>query len=208
MKVLELFSGTASISAQFSKRGFITLTLDNNPIHNADITENIFNIKKLPKGVFKVIWASPPCTAFTVSTIGKNWFKDHKPKTEKAREGLRILEHTIKLIAMAKPKFWFIENPRGKMRRVIEPILRKYGLTKYKRVTVTYCQYGDKRMKPTDIWTNLIYWVPRPICRNGDICHERAPRGSNKGTQGLKNSIDRAKIPEELGAEISLYCMS
>lgn len=22
------------------------------------------------------------------------------------------------------------------------------------RYTVTYCQYGDNRMKPTDIWTN------------------------------------------------------
>ena len=45
--------------------------------------------------------------------------------------------------------YWIIENPRGK--------LRKLEIVKdLPRTTVTYCQYGDIRMKPTDLWTNLI----------------------------------------------------
>ncbi len=71
-----------------------------------------------------------------------------------------------------------------------------------KRHTVTYCQYGDDRMKPTDIWTNSKSWIPKQMCKNGDACHVPAPRGSKTGTQGLKGSIDRSVVPEKLIEEI------
>ena len=75
-------------------------------------------------------------------------------------------------------------------------------LEKYNRHTVTYCQYGDTRMKPTDIWTNSKTWKPRPMCKNGAPCHEAAPRGSRTGTQGLKSNYERSKIPTDLCNEI------
>ena len=44
------------------------------------------------------------------------------------------------------------------------------------RTTVTYCSYGDTRMKPTDIFSNNIRdmfnlngWQPRTMCYNGNI---------------------------------------
>ena len=70
------------------------------------------------------------------------------------------------------------------------------------RHTVTYCQYGDSRMKPTDIWTNAYWWQPKPMCKNGAPCHEAAPRGSKTGTQGLCNSVERGRIPPGLFEEI------
>ena len=60
-------------------------------------------------------------------------------------------------------------------------------------------------MKPTDLWTNLIekeLWTPLPMCKNGEPCHEAAPRGSKTGTQGLKNNYERSKVPQELCLEI------
>jgi hypothetical protein len=69
------------------------------------------------------------------------------------------------------------------------------------RHTVTYCQYGDDRMKPTDIWTNNTKWSPRPMCKNGDSCHTAAPRGSKTGTQGRKGNYERSMIPPVLCAE-------
>lgn len=66
------------------------------------------------------------------------------------------------------------------------------------RYTVTYCQYGDSRMKPTDIWTNHPEPNFKPMCKNGMPCHVSAPRGSKTGTQGLKGSVERSKIPTEL----------
>jgi hypothetical protein len=61
-------------------------------------------------------------------------------------------------------------------------------------------------MKPTDIWSN--HPNPRflPPCHNGDPCHVAAPRGSRTGTQGLKNAMERSRIPEKLCEHIVDIC--
>lgn len=92
-----------------------------------------------------------------------------------------------------------LENPRGGMRKMVW----MKGIPRY---TVTYCQYGDKRMKPTDIWTNHPAPRFRPPCKNGASCHERAPRGSRTGTQGLKGSKERSIIPAALCEHIVDIC--
>lgn len=74
------------------------------------------------------------------------------------------------------------------------------------RYTVTYCQYGDTRMKPTDIWTNHPDPQFKPMCKNGDPCHTPAPRGSKTGTQGLKGSKERSVIPKKLCDHIVSIC--
>ena len=40
------------------------------------------------------------------------------------------------------------------------------------------------------------------MCKNGQPCHEAAPRGSRTGTQGLKNDYERSKVPYELCHEL------
>ena len=112
---------------------------------------------------------------------------------------MRLVSHTFSLIkefqAMCEYMVWFIENPRGKLRKL--DIINDCH-----RHTVTYCQYGDTRMKPTDIWTNSDIWVPRPMCKRGGNCHESAPRGSSTGTQGIKGNKLRSIIPPELCEEV------
>ena len=156
-----------------------------------------FDYKKVP---FKpdVIWASPPCTGFSVAAIGHHWSggkEAYIPKTETAKLGIELVKKTLEIINYYNPKYWFMENPRGVLRKL--PVVQ--GLKKH---TVTYCQYGDERMKPTDIWTNSNVWIPRPMCKNGDSCHVSAPRGSRTGTQGRVNAYERSKIPYELCKEI------
>lgn len=75
-----------------------------------------------------------------------------------------------------------------------------------RRFTVTYCQYGDTRMKPTDIWTNHPAPEFRPPCHNGDPCHIPAPRGAKTGTQGLSGSKERSRIPPALCEHIVHIC--
>ena len=72
------------------------------------------------------------------------------------------------------------------------------------RKTVCYCQYGEKTMKPTDIWTNNYNWLPRPMCFNGNkhCHHEPAPRGSLTGIQGVESEYLRSVVPSELCKEI------
>jgi hypothetical protein len=203
MKILELFCGTKSVSNVFKENGWEVLTVDNDPQHEpdicADVSISLYN--KLKDFNPDVIWASPPCTKFSIASCSHHWFKhgeDYYPKHGDAVDALRTIEATIWLINYLNPKAWFIENPRG--------MLRKMDIMQYvPKQTITYCQYGDTRMKPTDIWTNA-NWTPRPMCKNGQPCHEAAPRGSATGTQGIKNVIDRSRIPRELCEEIYKAC--
>ena len=115
--------------------------------------------------------------------------------------------HVCDLIRELKPKVWFIENPVGMMRKM-PFILKLMEDTGGKRHTVTYCQYGERRQKPTDIFTNHPDPKFRPPCHRGDNCHDAAPRGSKTGTQGLKGKALRAKLPKELCDHVVSICES
>lgn len=202
-KMLELFCGTKSISKAFEAAGWETFTVDWNkkfqPTLCADIgTLSAEDIIKLCGGVPDVVWLSPDCTTYSVAAIGKhrkkNFVTDElEPISEYAQECDRINSHIINVIINeVKPKLWFIENPRGGMRKM-------HFVRELPRFTVTYCQYGDSRMKPTDIWTNHAKPQFKPPCKNGSPCHEASPRGSRTtGTSGLRNKVERAIIPEQL----------
>lgn len=203
LKVLDLFAGTRSIAKAFEARGHETFSIEWDEQHeNIDWYADMFDVTaediRERFGQPDVVWASPPCNRFSVASIGRHWIKGtNEPKTEEAKEGLRLLEHTVKLINDLNPTYWFIENPRGKMRKVdVMQDLPRY--------TVTYCQYGDTRMKPTDIWTNHPNPKFKPACKNGDPCHVAAPRGSRTGTQGIKGSVARSVIPADLCEHIAI----
>jgi len=207
MKILELFAGSCSFTNVAKEYGHETFTVDNGTdfitfdhYTKIDLVKDILelDVDDIP---FQpdIIWASPPCTTFSIASCGHHWNApddegNRVPKTKEAEIGLLLLEKTIWIMNELQPKYYFIENPRG--------LMRKMGAIEYlSRHTVTYCRYGDTRMKPTDIWTNLP-WKPRPMCKNGMPCHEAAPRGSRTGTQGLKGAYERSKIPYELCKEI------
>jgi hypothetical protein len=210
LKTEEWFAGTKSFSNYMQNfANAQTFTIDNDSQFDVDLVDDVRN-RDLPKGL-DIFWASVICTACSVASMSHHWINEdtatetkRTPKSDTARLTLSLLDHTIKQISLAKPRKWYIENPRGVMRKIIEPYFKKYGVT-FRRVTVTYCQYGDTRMKPTDIWTNDMDWKPRPMCKNGSPCHEPAPRGSKTGTQGLKNSKDRSRIPFEIFKEIHYF---
>lgn len=195
-QTVELFSGTKSFSHVMASYSFKTLTLDNNsllqPDHIVDILE--FDSKLIPLKA-EILWASPPCEGFSVAAVGKNWNRDHTPKHKRAELAQLLVLKTLSIIDERSPMWWFIENPRGMLRKM--PFME--GLTRH---TVTYCQYGDTRMKPTDIWTNAWWWHPKAPCSNGAGCHVSAPRGSRTGTQGIKDAKDRGRIPSALFDEL------
>lgn len=209
MKVLELFAGTRSISKAFKKRGHEVFSVDwDKDFDNIDLYADIGKltandiIEKFGKP--DVIWASPDCTTFSVAAISHHRKKNIKtgnlePVTEYAKFCDEVDQHMLDLIKELNPTYWFIENPRGGMRKMS-------WMASLPRYTVTYCQYGEKRMKPTDIWTNHPNPKFKPACKNGDSCHESAPRGSKTGTQGLKGSKKRSIIPYELCEHIVDIC--
>jgi len=209
MKVLELFAGTRSISKAFEANGHETFCIEwSEDFENIDLCADILTVTAemiLERfGRPDVIWASPDCTTFSIAAISHHRRKNPvtgnlDPVSDYAKFCDAVDKHVLQLIQELKPKYWFIENPRGGMRKMEW----MQGLPRY---TVTYCQYGDNRMKPTDIWTNHPSPNFRPMCKNGDTCHEAAPRGSKTGTQGLKGSKERSVIPEGLCKHIVSIC--
>lgn len=208
--ILELFAGTRSISKAFENHGWETYSIEwNKEFENISLYEDINNVSteniiKLCGGVPDVIWASPDCTSYSIAAISYHRKKNKEtgnldPVSEYAKFCDKTNKHVLDLIQELKPKYYFIENPRGGLRKM--DFMK--GLYRY---TVTYCQYGDKRMKPTDIWTNHPNPQFKPVCKNGDSCHEKAPRGSKTGTQGLKGAKERSIIPQELCEHIVKIC--
>lgn len=203
---LELFSGSGQMSEAAKQAGFEVVSIDNveeyNPTHCFDIKSlTAEHIIQLCGSRPAVIWASPPCTKFSVARIGDNW-KHRQPRNQETLDAIALVEHAINLIKSLKPTFYFIENPRGMLRTL--PIML-YSL----RRTVTYCQYlkhlpRDKRpMKPTDIWTNSK--LRFKSCNYGDLCHVPVPRSSHAGIQGMSNAHERGKIPMELCRHVTTW---
>jgi hypothetical protein len=203
MIIFDFFAGTGSSTKAFQDAGHTVITFEKDPFFEVSETVDIMDLTVdylLAKyGQPDFVWASPPCTAFSVASIGHHWLSggEHPvPKTPEAEFNQLLVAKAIELAQGLNPRFGFlIENPRGMLRKL--PVVA--GLD---RRTVTYCQYGDDRMKPTDIWGNVSNWVAKDPCKNGDKCHVAAPRGSRTGTQGLKDAKLRSMIPYSLGKEI------
>ena len=209
MKVLELFAGTRSIGKAFESRGHEVFSVEwSEEFENIDLCADVMNvtaeeiIEKFGKP--DVIWASPDCTTFSIAAISHHRRRDPEtgnldPVSDYAKFCDAVDQHVLGLIRELSPRYYFIENPRGGLRKMT-------WMQGIPRHTVTYCQYGDTRMKPTDIWTNHPNPKFKPMCKNGDPCHVRAPRGAKTGTQGLKGSKERSIIPEELCQHIVEIC--
>jgi len=203
MLVFDFFSGTGSSTIGFKEAGDRVISFELDTFFEADEHCDIMDLTSdyllRTYGQPDFIWASPPCTAFSVASIGHHWDNTTgtpKPKTEAASYNQQIVAHTRKLIEELKPRYgYLIENPRGMLRK-LEPV---QGLD---RVTIAYCQYGDTRQKPTDLWGYVPNWNPKPLCQPGATCHEAAPRGSRTGTQGLKNAKERSRIAPDLSREL------
>ena len=74
MQTLELFCGTKSFSKVAAARGCRTFTVDNDDQHTPDLCINVLALeaKHLPQRP-DMLWASPPCEAFSVAAICHDW---------------------------------------------------------------------------------------------------------------------------------------
>ena len=196
MRILELFSGTGSVGNVCRRMGCVVTSLDRDM--PADIRMDIldWHYASLPPNSFDVIWASPPCTEYSVAkTVG----------VRKLDEANAIVKRTLEIIRYFNPRYWMMENPQT-------------GLLKHQSVVadlpyndLDYCKYGMPYRKRTRIWNNIEAWTPRPLCKKdcghmvGNIheqCAQRSPPLHLASVRQRFRARDLYKVPEPLIEEL------
>lgn len=184
---LDLFSGLGGFSAAFEESDdWQAVTVDIEERFDPDIQADVLDLRPSDLPDADVVLASPPCTEFSPA---QNMNGDHEPNPE----AIVLVYHTIGLIRAKKPDYWFLENPRGRLRTEIG---RPTGV-------VTYCQYGEENMKPTDLWGDHPPMTYRR-CHYGDSCHINTDEGTNAMSKnaGKTTPAMRSKVPYKLSKSI------
>jgi hypothetical protein len=211
MKVLELFCGTKSVGRGFQRAGYEVVSLDADRKCSPDICCSILDWDyraAYEPGTFHAVWASPPCTMYSIA-------RSHA-KIPRDLEGAdALVRRTLEIIDYFKPRWWTIENPATgllKKRDVVAGLPFK---------DVTYCSYGRPLRKWTRVWTNMAHWNPRSLC-DGVTCPSvlqgegrhlvSAQRGPAMTADGGRRAGDRLTLeqlhalPPQLVDEIVAAC--
>lgn len=161
--ILDLCGGTGAWSKPYRDAGYDVRLIT---LPEFDVTTYV-----APENVYGIL-AAPPCERFSLASRLNNT----NPNFE---EGLVTLDACLAIIRkcqLQSPlKFWALENPVGYMRRFMgRPPL-----------TFEQWQYGDRGIKPTDIWGH--YKIPK-------FTVTRRPADVKSNWYGRKPSV-RAKTP-------------
>ena len=156
-KILELFSGTGSVSKACKIiGGYETYSVDIET-KTADFYGDImdFDYKQFDKNEFDIIWASPPCVNYSIlqntwiGRIRKGVIYTKEIQEQEMKQADKLLMKTIEIIEYFNPKYWFIENPaysRMKDRSIMK---------QYNSFLFDYCMFSNwGYRKRTRIWTN------------------------------------------------------
>jgi len=194
MRVIDLFSGLGGFSEAFVTHGCDVLRIDNDE-RFADIPftviEDVWTLSAEDLRDADIILASPPCRCFSVAADHHHW--PQRIPTDKTREQIRLVKHTIKIIEAANPQYWILENPVGRMRDVLgKPAMRTY-----------WCAYGTRYKKPTDLWGRLPpidwkmpqKWASNPTGGAGNMA---------EGDPYPRDLAERSKIPYEFSLAVCL----
>lgn len=151
MRVLDLFSGTGSVSntvaEEFPEAECVSVdiqTVDGfAPTYTGDILK--WPYKHLyPPGHFDYIFAGVPCEKWCKFSRNFNGI----PSADDMKLARKLVAKTIEIIKYFKPKSYFIENPRGTY------LSKEACMRGRKQNHVDYCMYGCYHKKPTTIFSN------------------------------------------------------
>ena len=192
MRVLNLCSGTGSVSRPFVEEGHEVVEVDwdprYSPTHCVDIMT--WNCPYLP-GHFDIVWASPDCTQYSRART--------TAKTERnLNKADALVKRCLDLIKYLNPRLWFVENPDSgllKTRSVVD------GLP---FVRVDYCMYGAPYRKRTRIWTNAD-WKPK-LCDRSHLIDNKHAKTAQRGGRGVWNNNGDVFKRDELHALPAALC--
>ena len=138
--VIDLFSGLGGFSQAFLDRGHYVERYDFNPefkeVPNT-IIKDVFDMTPIDLEIADIVLASIDCTYFTHT--------NSNPDKEGLDLSIRLAKHTLNIIHEANPEYWVIENPPGRIKKVLGPPVYK----------TAWGYWGTPYFKPTWLWGKL-----------------------------------------------------
>jgi len=136
--ILDLCGGSGAWSRPYAEAGY--------DVRNITLPDYDVRTYKPPKNIYGIL-AAPPCTEFS---FAKHFHGKGNYQYDFA-SGLEIVCACLRIIAITKPVWWCLENPRGYLKR---------WLGKPKAAFEPW-QYGDNYQKRTDLWGT--FRAPKPL---------------------------------------------
>lgn len=188
--IITLFDHSGSWSLPYQKAGYIIFQVD----LKLGIDILTWNYKFIDRNRVAGILAAPPCTDYTKSGAQFWAKKDQNGSTALSN---KLVEKTLEIIDYFNPDFWAMENPAGRLRRMLngkyepgEPhIIVPEGLKaviKKPLLIFNPNDYGDAWTKQTCLWGKF-----NKLKRNYTPAHQWTAQGS--WTQKLGGKSEKTK---------------
>jgi len=197
-RALVLFTGTGSVDHSLEAAGFHVDSLDVDPKCNPTWCCDIMEWDawtEIAPGTYDFIWASPPCTQYSIARSTAKTPRDFKLADS-------IVQRTLDIIFELAPLGYLLENPQTgylRTRDVVAGIPFR---------DLCYCRYSDgvnhTYRKCTRLWGVLPAFVPRPLCLPSNPCEFSK---ETKRHPTVAQRFDRGNDPSKRMTLNTLYSM-
>jgi hypothetical protein len=207
-RLLELFSGTKSVSRVAARLGWECVSLDICPRHSPDLCMSILAFEETawPRDAFDFVWASPPCESYSKArTTGRG--ADPVAREVDMRAADALVAKTKRVLEWFASAHHCVENPQTSRLwgREVSRGLRE------RSVLTSYCQFeGFGYRKTTRLAVS--FSLELPVCPGADgKCAkmigkkhlQHAQRGSAGASGKVSHTMDQLhSIPPGLVEEI------
>ena len=123
---LDLFAGLGGASEAFiNDSNWSVLRIDNNPLLQSVpnmIIDDIMTMNVTPwvAGAIDVVWASAPCTEFSLGFNSPRSIASRTNSLENYKPNMDLVCRAKEIIDIVQPKYWIIENVIGSIRYISE----------------------------------------------------------------------------------------
>lgn len=135
--IISLFDYSGEWSRHYRENGYRVIQVDIKL--GIDILK--WDYKAIKKDLVVGVLAAPPCTDFAVSGAQYWEAKDEDGRTQ---ESLKLVHKTLEIVEYFQPVFWAIENPVGRLNKLVPSLGQPYYWQPY--------EFGDAWTKKTGLW--------------------------------------------------------